>query len=147
MKNLHEFKSRKEWEESVWGYFVEEISDPANKKSLSKFLNCVLTNKEKKLIINRLIAIRLLGDHKTYREIGELLWLSPNTISMAKKAIQKENGYQSYYERRQEDDRDRAGEDSKVVFAVESIKWLWDYFANFPWPSYSGKGRWKFLEY
>ena len=46
----------------------------------------------------RAAVISGINSGKSYRQIAEELWLSPQTISSIKKAL-KENNYQSYRER------------------------------------------------
>ena len=96
MKNLSEFKSRKEWEEFAWSSFLKKLLIINQEKQLKELLESVLSAKEKKLIINRLIAAALINKGKTYREIGEILWLSPNTISAIKKGLLKKSFYCGY---------------------------------------------------
>lgn len=80
MKELSKFKSRKEWEKFIWGKFLKSIKDIDSNKGLGKLLDSVLSENEKRLIIKRMVAISLIRQGKTYKEIGEILWISPETI-------------------------------------------------------------------
>ncbi len=91
-----EFKNRKEWKEFVWLSFLEELQRVNSEKQFKELLESVLSAKEKNLIINRLIAAALIKENKTYREIGEILWLSPNTISAIKQSLLKKSIYSGY---------------------------------------------------
>ena len=93
MKNISEFSSRKEWEDYLWKEFLKIASN----KKLELFLNSLLTNQEKRNIIRRLAVISLFKKGMNYRQIGEILWLSHNTISSIKKSI-KSGEYKSYFE-------------------------------------------------
>lgn len=96
MKSLSEFKSRKEWREFIWLEFLREVKKTKSEEQFKEILESVLSAKEKNLIINRLMAAALIKNGKTYREISELLWLSPNTISAIKKNLLRKSFYQGY---------------------------------------------------
>ena len=89
-------KNRGDWEKSVWENFVFDLSKKTAKEIKEK-LNSTLSNKEKKNIVYRLSAIDLLKQSKSYTEIGQALWLAPQTISTIKKNfLNKDNDYRSY---------------------------------------------------
>ena len=145
MKEISQFKSRKEWEEFIWMKFLESLEKNKSKKQIGEFLNSLLSTDERKMIIKRLVAISLIGGGKTYKEIGEILWISPTTISAIKKSLNNNLGYRSDWELNQK---------RRVSQRIERIrrlkipqKGLFDYWLNFPWPTMVGKGRWKFLNY
>ena len=95
MKGLEEFKSRKEWEEYIWKEILEKLAGAKSKKEISAVLNRLLSNYEKRMMIRRFISMGLIRSGKTYREIGEILWVSPTTISAIKKNLLLANGYWS----------------------------------------------------
>jgi len=95
MKELEEFKSRKEWEQYIWKEILEKLAGAKSKKEISAILSRLLSSYEKKMMIRRFIAMRLIRSGRTYREIGEILWVSPTTISAIKKNLLLANGYQS----------------------------------------------------
>ncbi len=141
MKEISQFKSRKEWEESVWNIFLENIEKSENRKQMKEFLNNLLTAKEKKFLVKRLIAIALIKEGKTYREIGEILWISPSTISAIKKSINNRSIYQS-----SRNFNKKINSNKKRMKGV-SESTIIDYLINFPFPKMVGKGRWRFLNY
>ncbi|PIY58867.1 hypothetical protein COY97_01955, partial [Candidatus Wolfebacteria bacterium CG_4_10_14_0_8_um_filter_39_64] len=98
MKNINEFKSRKEWENYLWRVFLKNVEKSKLEKRLANFLNNLLSETEKKNIVRRLTVIFLLKQGKTYKEIGEILWISPGTISAIKKSLLNYRNYRSKYD-------------------------------------------------
>lgn len=143
MREFSKFKSRKEWEKFIWGKFLESVKKTDSNKQLGKLLDSVLSENEKRLIIKRIAAISLIRQGKTYKEIGEILWLSPSTISSIKKSLKSGLFYQS----RRDIDRKKKNQkrDSKEK-AIPPLT-IFDYWLNFPLPPMTGRGRWKFLNY
>ena len=148
IKNLSEFSSRKEWENYLWKEFLRI----ANNKKLELFLNNLLTNQEKRNIIRRLATMSLFKKGMNYRQIGEILWLSPNTISSIKKSI-KDGEYKSYFEISKNKNNNKTDKASKH-FLQFSFSDMADGMADIinimdeifdRLPNASGKGRWKFL--
>ncbi len=89
-------KSKKEWEVLIWENFVSGLSEKS-KEEIKSILGSYLSRQEKKNVVYRLSAIDLLKEGKSYREIGQILWLSPQTISAIKKSsVGKMNDYKSY---------------------------------------------------
>jgi len=60
MKNINEFKSRKEWENYLWRVFLKNVEKSKLEKQLANFLNNLLSETEKKNIVRRLTVIFLL---------------------------------------------------------------------------------------
>lgn len=85
MKKPNEFKSRKEWEDFLWDKLLVELSESKTKEKIEETLKKIIGNHERRLLLRRLTAMLLLQEGLNYREIGEILWLSPNTISTIKK--------------------------------------------------------------
>lgn len=142
MEEVSKFKSRKEWEDFIWLKFLERAEKTKSNKQLKNFLDGLLSVNEKKLIIKRLTALAMIKAGKTYKEIEEVLWISPSTISALKKSVEKRSGYQSnrYYVEKS------ANEKRKHIKGLPA-RTIFDYWLNFPFPSKTGKGRWKFLDY
>jgi len=149
IKNLSEFSSRKEWENYLWKEFLKRVND----KKLELFLNNLLTNQEKRNIIRRLATISLFKKGMNYRQIGEILWLSPNTISSIKKSIG--NGeYKSYFEiSKKNKNNNKPNKTSKhflqfsfsdMADGMEDIINIMDEIFD-RLLNVSGNGRWKFL--
>lgn len=142
MEEIYKFKSRKEWEDFLWLKFLENAEKARADKYLKNFLDGLLSINEKKLIIKRLTALAMIKAGKSYKEMEEVLWVSPSTISALKKSVLKQSGYQSnrhYAEK-------SANEKRKRIKGLPQRN-IFDYWLNFPFPSKSGKGRWKFVNY
>lgn len=86
--------SRKEQASLVWLKLLIDIKNP----ELKILLNTLLSQYEKDIISNRIIAISLIKRGKTYKEIGEELWLSSSTIRSLKRMLENESAkeYQTY---------------------------------------------------
>jgi len=80
--------SSKEWEAACWQKILES-------KELPQLL---ITAHERHDLVMRAAALDMLIAGKSYRQIGEELYLSPQTISGIKKAV-SEKSYRSYLER------------------------------------------------
>jgi DNA-binding CsgD family transcriptional regulator len=78
----------------VWSKLLKDIKNP----ELETLLNALLSQYEKDIITNRLIAISLIKQGKTYKEIGEELWLSSSTIRSLKRILENKSAkeYQTY---------------------------------------------------
>ncbi len=142
MGNLSKFKSRKEWEAAIWKSFLENIKKSKSSQKLKEIFNNLLSAREKKIIINRLITISLIKQGKTYREIREIVWVSHNTISALKKMLKKHSEYQNNPFLNKGNKMNKTGRTRGI-----SANTIFDYWLNFPWPTYRGKGRWRFLNY
>ena len=94
--SIENFKSRRKWEGVVWKKIVGGLADMESERGIEQILDRLMTFYEKQQIIKRASAISLLRQGKTYREIGELLWLSPQTISAIKKSTQTQTNHISY---------------------------------------------------
>ena len=80
--------SRKEWEMACWKKIV-------NSKELVELL--ITPSERHNLVMRAAVADRIISGKK-YRQIADELWLSPQTISGIKKAI-NERAYRSYWVR------------------------------------------------
>ena len=96
---INKFNSRKEWEKYIWSILIKEIIKANSIKEIEKVLDLLLTAHEKKQMIKRASAISLLKQGKSYSEIGEVLWLSPTTISAIRKSLRTKEGYVTRYMR------------------------------------------------
>jgi len=83
MNIKNKYVSKKEQLKLIWLGLLKEINNP----KLEKFLNTLLSQYEKDIISNRLAALSLIKQGKTYREIGKELWLSSTTISSLKSIV------------------------------------------------------------
>jgi DNA-binding NarL/FixJ family response regulator len=92
-----DFKTRKQWEESAWLELVMWCtkSDP---KLVHTLLDSITSSSERRHIIKRAIAVDRIHHGASYRDIGEELWLTPQTISSIKKGLVSHT-YKSNWER------------------------------------------------
>ncbi|MEK7212530.1 MAG: Trp family transcriptional regulator [Patescibacteria group bacterium] len=138
---ISKFKSRKEWEGALWQKFLEDIRKTESRKT-AIFLDSILSENEKGLISRRLAAMALIKTGKTYREVGEILWISPSTISAIKKSASDRLNYKSsrYYagQSKNEKRKNMKGLPAETIF---------DYWLNLPFPKKVGRGRWNFLNH
>ena len=88
MPAINDYSSRKEWEVAYWKNIVES----------GELLQLLITPHERHNIIMRAATLEGLSSGKSYKIIGEELWLSPQTISSIKKAAH-EKSYRSYRDR------------------------------------------------
>ena len=88
LPSISDYSSRKEWEDACWQKILKS----------EKLLQLFSTANERHNMIMRCAAIDSLINGKSYRKIAEELYLSPQTISSIKKAI-NEKTYRSYLER------------------------------------------------
>jgi len=86
--SISNYGSREEWERACWRKILK------SKELLSLFI----TSHERRDLITRAATMDAIISGKSYREIGKELWVSPQTISIIKKAI-NEKAYRSYLER------------------------------------------------
>ncbi len=87
MEGPEQFNSRKDWTGFIWQKIIQSLATAGSKDEIEKILAELIGEYEKQLIVKRLTAIILLKDGKTYRQIGETLWISPSTISTIKKNL------------------------------------------------------------
>lgn len=85
---IKNYPSRQEWENVCWREILKS----------EELLKLLITSHERRDLIMRAAALESLVSGKSYRQIGEELWLSPQTISNIRKTI-NENNYRSYLER------------------------------------------------
>jgi uncharacterized protein YerC len=122
-------KINKNLEKIIWERLLKETRKIRSVADLKQFICNIFTNDEKTLILRRMAIIELIGQKKKYFEIKELLGVSGDTISAAKDIIL---GY-GYNKR-----------DKKIKYSAwPKSKSDKKYFSKFP--TYKGKGRWRFL--
>jgi uncharacterized protein YerC len=92
------YSSRSAWEEGVWQMLVVRFASLRHPVELAATLNTLITPKQRRELVQRAVALERLFVGTSYRAIGRELWLSPQTISIIKKAV-CERRYRSYYER------------------------------------------------
>lgn len=155
MKNLDEFKSRKEWEEFVWLEFLQNLNKTKSIQQFKEILESVLSEKEKRLIIKRIIAAFLISQGRSYREMGDILWLSHNTISAIKKGLLKKSAYRGYQyylnQNAQLKNKLQEGKNKNKKMTMDDLAEATDDLLNwfarfFILIRTHGKDRWKFLD-
>lgn len=80
-------RAAKQWSEKLWNELIAKIAKLNSEKEVKNILEKLITEDEKSMILRRLAVIALIQSGNSYRAIGEILWLSPNTISTMKKNI------------------------------------------------------------
>lgn len=85
---ISRYSSRKEWEEASWKIIMRS----------SDVLDALATPNERRDLVMRAAVIEGIRSGKSYREIGDELWCSSQTISSIKKVLHGEK-YRSYRER------------------------------------------------
>jgi len=103
---------------------LRKIKGVTKKEDLAKFLGCFLTPREQLRIKKRLLTDIFLKRGKTYREIGELLDISRNTVSFVKKGFKRPLKKEKVH---------------KPVTAKDLKK------RKSRFPTMTGRGRWRFL--
>lgn len=90
-------RAAEEWQGQLWEKLVGKISAAKSREETKKIMESLVSDYEKKVILRRLAVIALVRSGKSYREIGEILWTSPQTISTIKKnSIGIPSNYRSY---------------------------------------------------
>lgn len=89
-------KEAEKWVKNLWEELLNKIASYDSIDKVRKILESLLSENEIKMISRRLGVIAFAKMGKSYREIGEALWLSPNTISTIKKNIMDGKTYRSY---------------------------------------------------
>ncbi|MEK9194497.1 MAG: Trp family transcriptional regulator [Patescibacteria group bacterium] len=93
---INKFHSRKEWEVACWEKILKS----------PELLRLLITSHERHNLVMRVAALDAINSGRSYRQISKELWLSLQTISGIKKAI-NERGYRSYLERSKKERRKR----------------------------------------
>ena len=90
-------RSAAKWSEKLWEQFLEKLVRVKSKNELKNILEKLLSSYEKNMMLRRLAVAALVRSGKSYREIGEILWLSHPTISTIKKNLfSNSSNYKSY---------------------------------------------------
>jgi len=142
MAKNKKFNYGKNWEARAWAKFLENMKNISSGGEVAKIFDNLLSENEKKIVVRRIVAISMIRAGKSYKEIGRVLWISSRTISVIKKSILNNDFYKSgrYYNGKSNKER------IKRIKSLPS-RTIFDYWANMPWPTKSGRGRWKYLDY
>ncbi|MEK7192226.1 MAG: Trp family transcriptional regulator, partial [Patescibacteria group bacterium] len=76
---------------------AEKVAKTKSKNEVKRILENLISEDEKKMMLRRLAILALVQAGKSYQEIGEILWVSPQTISTVKKnSLGLMSNYKSY---------------------------------------------------
>jgi len=85
------------WAETLWDKLADRLARIRAKDDIKSILENLISEDEKKTALRRLAILALIREGKSYREIGKILWVSPQTISTVRKnVIGKYKHYKSY---------------------------------------------------
>ncbi|OGY63592.1 MAG: hypothetical protein A3I24_01460 [Candidatus Harrisonbacteria bacterium RIFCSPLOWO2_02_FULL_41_13b] len=84
-KKIFMGRQAEKWQEQLWKKLLYRLSQTRSKEAVEYILTKLLSNHEKRILLKRLAVMTLIKSRRSYREISEILWLSPNTVSMIKK--------------------------------------------------------------
>lgn len=136
-------KEAEKWMNDLWEEVIDKLAETSVKAEIRKILDSLISNYEKKIVLKRLGVIALVRMGKSYQEISQILWLSPNTISTLKKNIfnNKENykSYRKFYGGRRKYSVDSKLSDSLSEKSLGGV--LWDILNNPPRPPGIGLKR------
>ena len=131
---INKFDSRREWEKYIWSILIKEIIKANSIKEIEKVLDLLLTAHEKKQMIKRASAISLLKQGKSYSEIGEVLWLSPTTISAIRKSLRTKEGYVTRYMRNKKPEKKQKPLSKEELDQLLFTQWIESLFILPPPP-------------
>ena len=145
MKKPEQFNSRKEWESFIWDKAIDGLAKAGSKTNVNEILNELLGEYEKKLMLRRLTAILLIKDGLSYSQIGEILWVSPSTISAIKKSLSSKGGYVARKKMSPRKYSHLPPTDRKATAGEDFLNKLAEYFVDLQMGYTDPKYRWRFL--
>ena len=113
----------------IWAGFLKEIAEVKSESGIEQLFEKLFTSSERIMIEKRLAIFYLISQGFKYREIGQMIDVVPSTISFVKKGFKKPPKKEKKLSRLQEIDLKRAGKRKYPAY-----------------PTYKGKGRWRFLD-
>ena len=117
----------KEFKRLIWRDFLKKIKNAKTEEDARELLDKFFTENEKFIFEKRLAILYLLKTGRGYREISREVDVSPKTIYFVKEGLK----YQPKTKRR------AISKESMAAPSANKIK------SKFP--TYKGKGRWRFL--
>lgn len=131
--------------ENLWEELLNKITSSNSKDKVRKLLEGLLSESEIKMISRRLGVIAFAKMGKSYREISETFWLSPNTISTIRKNIIDGKIYKSYRKFYGGPKRYSSGPKIRRSLWQEAFDGIdiWDLLMNPPRPTGIGLKSWK----
>ena len=86
-----------QWAEDLWDGIIAAVARNTSKKEIQRFLDGILSKRERKVLLRRIAILTLVRSGKSYKEIGRVLWASPQTVSAIKKNfLSKTSSYKGY---------------------------------------------------
>lgn len=145
MKNIKEFNSRNDWVNFVWSKILADVKN----LQFANMLNILISAHEKEIVVNRLAALTFIKQGKSYKQIGEELWLSPTTIRSLKRVAENNfnKEYKSYNKLKKDNEniKEKNERENKKYIPEPSPFFDWiNYYASV-FPKRNGP-RWKFLK-
>jgi len=83
-KKIFMGRQAEKWQEQLWKKLLYRLSQTRSKEAVEYIFTKLLSDHEKRILLKRLAVMTLIKSGRSYREISEILWLSPNTVSMIK---------------------------------------------------------------
>lgn len=129
MVNINKKYLEEGLKKTIWTGFLKGITRVKSNKELEQFLGRLFTPSERVMIEKRLAIFYLIEQGYKYREIGEMIDVAPSTISFVKKGFKMVNP-----------------KNKKTNPKLQSVNLSKNYRAKYPkYPTFTGKGRWRFL--
>lgn len=128
MVNVNKKYLEENLKNSIWRDFVRKIKKARSEKDIKETIGKLFTLAELIMIEKRLAIISLLKRGLSHREIGRILDVSPATVSFVR------NGFSKPKKSRQ-----------KKRWKHSTLKRLDEMPSRSKFPTYRGKGRWRFL--
>jgi uncharacterized protein YerC len=126
MVNISRKYLEKDLKDKIWTKFQKEIAGAKSNRDLEESLKKFFTPTEISMVEKRLAIINLLQSGFTYRKIGETIDVSPTTINFVRRGFKK-----NFKIKRKEKYEGPPKTSSKNKFSR--------------YPTFTGKGRWRFL--
>lgn len=125
MVNVNKKYLDEEFKKSLWRDFIHELKKAKTKNEAKKIIDKILTPSERIMVEKRLGILALLQKGFGQREIGRLIDVMPSTVRFIKKGFDRTPRNPRPRTPNKSDNRKRRS-DSRF-------------------PTYTGKGRWRFL--
>lgn len=114
-------RSADEWSEKLWERILEGVANSRSKKEVQKFLESILSERERTFLLRRLAILALIQSGKSYKEIGEILWVSPQTVSTIKKNFSGNTGRYRGHKKLKGGARNKRGESVTSSVTIDFI--------------------------
>jgi uncharacterized protein YerC len=113
----------------IWKEFLEKIKKAKSAQEIRGVINKFFTSNEIEILEKRLAIVYFLNKKLSYRKIGEIIWVSPRTISFVKNGLKRNKRTL------------KIKTSSATKISSRDIK-----PSKYPrYPTFTGRGRWRFL--